>query len=121
MRERALEVRRARFEVRLTMQTSCPSKFAWMEGVVCDGTGALSGDVGLLDALARELGSIEEIREATAANEIDVHLTRAVVHPVDSRPRDFAAALLAVARALRGVDQPVPYVRRLVIERLDVS
>lgn len=112
--------RRWRFEVRLVMQTACPSKFAWLEGVASDGTGVLSGAEGLLEEL-RELGALDKMSELAAGHEIDVKLSRAVVHPVDSHPRDFVGALLAVARAIRGIDGAVSYVRTLVVEPISVE
>lgn len=107
--------RRWRFEVRLVMQTACPSKVAMLWGVVSDGAGVVSGEA--VEELERELGALQRLREVARGHDLDVSLERAIIHPVDSHARDFADALLAVARHVRGHPAPVPYVRKLVVER----
>jgi hypothetical protein len=109
--------RRWRFEVRLTLQTACPAKFACLSGTVSDGTGELSGPH--LGLLLRELGPLDGMYEIAQRHELDVSVERVVIHPVDSHARDFASALLAVARAVRGHREPVPYVRKLVLQAHD--
>lgn len=99
-----------RFSVQLAHQTGCPSHFASLEGVARDGSGSLAG----LDHLAELSGADGPLREVARSHALDVEITAAVVHPIDSSPADFAEALLAVARAIRG-GAPARWVRALSV------